>query len=660
MINTITLPPFKKMCVTIGNLPSSFVESMSYYEALCWMYNYLDKTVIPAINTEGEAITELQTAFTTLKTYVDNYFENLDVQEEINNKLDEMAESGELSDIIQAYLNVATILAFDNVSALKAADNLINGSFVKTYGSESTYDGFGRFYKIREKVLSDVPDDINIIALSNYENLVAEIIPNRYYNKLDNQKIDMERIFRLVESYQYQGACAYNSNIVLVGYDGSNSKAKILDSTGTLINEYTLQANTHCNSITFNTNDYMFYVANGDGTIDKYNTSFVFQERITLSNLYALTFYKNVMYGVTSTSKIYNFTTEEYTDLEIEIPSTLQSMVIYNDIIYVLVSNSNKIFAFNMDGKLLKTSTLEEGNGLYPYGECESLFVFNNKVYCNSICYASSSWRENFLTQIWITSIDNNIVINNGLSVQINNNLYVDATLRNNPTGYESNAFNYLSELSIIYSYRRAVTPQIVISDYIGGNKLYGIFNACITNNANKTINLNLSDSNVTLKTANNVASLFNGNIYFSTVRMALYCNFSGTCETCNILISDASTVSSATLKYSDVRITNNKAHTFTATNCTFNPITIESPTSENSVLKSILSMGFVRNYSVTFMLSGSAWDSVTVQINNTRHGEINSDSGLTIATSRGNIVLKTTGITQDANVYCYGIRIDR
>ena len=178
MININSLPPFKKMCVTVGNLPSSFVESMSYYEALCWMYNFLDKTVIPAINTEGEAITELQTAFVTLKTYVDNYFENLDVQEEINNKLDDMAESGELTDIIAQYLGLAGIIAFDTVSDMKSAENLVNGSKVKTMGFYSANDNGGAFYKIRNIINTDVVNEIDLIALSD-ENLVAELIVDK-------------------------------------------------------------------------------------------------------------------------------------------------------------------------------------------------------------------------------------------------------------------------------------------------------------------------------------------------------------------------------------------------------------------------------------------------------------------------------------------------
>ena len=105
MINTTILPPFKKMCVTIGNLPTSFMESMSYYEALCWLYDYFEKTLLPAINTNSAAITELQTAFTTLKSYIDDYFENLDVQEEIDKKLDEMAGDGSLANLIKNYVD---------------------------------------------------------------------------------------------------------------------------------------------------------------------------------------------------------------------------------------------------------------------------------------------------------------------------------------------------------------------------------------------------------------------------------------------------------------------------------------------------------------------------------------------------------------------------
>ena len=100
----ITLPPFKRFCMTIGELPTSYLESMTYYEMLVWFTNYLGKTVIPTIDNNAEAIIELQGLFVELQTYVNEYFDNLDVQEEINNKLDAMVEDGTMEELIAAYL----------------------------------------------------------------------------------------------------------------------------------------------------------------------------------------------------------------------------------------------------------------------------------------------------------------------------------------------------------------------------------------------------------------------------------------------------------------------------------------------------------------------------------------------------------------------------
>ena len=94
------LNPFAKFCCTIGNLPTSYMISLTYEEQLLWLCNYLEKTVIPAVNTNAEAVAELQNLYVVLKNYVDNYFDNLDVQNEINNKLDEMAQDGSLANII--------------------------------------------------------------------------------------------------------------------------------------------------------------------------------------------------------------------------------------------------------------------------------------------------------------------------------------------------------------------------------------------------------------------------------------------------------------------------------------------------------------------------------------------------------------------------------
>lgn len=99
-INIEGLKPFRKFCMTIGALPSSYLESLTYVELLLWFCSYLQDTVIPTVNNNAEAVEELQNLYIELKNYVDNYFTNLDVQDEINNKLDRMASDGTLKNII--------------------------------------------------------------------------------------------------------------------------------------------------------------------------------------------------------------------------------------------------------------------------------------------------------------------------------------------------------------------------------------------------------------------------------------------------------------------------------------------------------------------------------------------------------------------------------
>ena len=158
-------------------IPLAFDESMSYYETLCGLLSYLKDTVIPTLNNNADAIIELQNLYEQLHDYVEHYFDNLDVQEEINNKLDEMVEDGTLQEIIASYLNSKAIFGYDTVASMKQATNLINGSYAQTLGFYAKNDGGSALYKIRNITNQDVVDGITIISL--YDNdLIAELIIN--------------------------------------------------------------------------------------------------------------------------------------------------------------------------------------------------------------------------------------------------------------------------------------------------------------------------------------------------------------------------------------------------------------------------------------------------------------------------------------------------
>lgn len=174
MIPVTTLRPFTRMLMTIGQIPTSYLISMTYEEQLIWFCNYLEKTVIPAIDNNAEAVEEVQEVVTELHDYIDNYFDNLDVQEEINNKLDAMAEGGQLTDIIAQYLGLAGVLAYDTISDMSEAINIADGSICKTLGKESYNDGLGAFYKVRTITNDDTIDGFNIVALDVSNTLIAE------------------------------------------------------------------------------------------------------------------------------------------------------------------------------------------------------------------------------------------------------------------------------------------------------------------------------------------------------------------------------------------------------------------------------------------------------------------------------------------------------
>lgn len=95
------LGSFRIWCQKV--LPAVYDESLSYYEVLCKLKDYLNE-VIENVDGLYEDMDALYNAYGQLEDYVNNYFDNLDVQAEINNKLDVMASDGSLSTLIAPFV----------------------------------------------------------------------------------------------------------------------------------------------------------------------------------------------------------------------------------------------------------------------------------------------------------------------------------------------------------------------------------------------------------------------------------------------------------------------------------------------------------------------------------------------------------------------------
>lgn len=132
---------FHNFCVSIGSMPSTYIESLSYYEQVLWLCKYLEEEVIPTINNNSEVFSEIQKLFEQLQDFINHYFDNLDVQEEINNKLDEMALNGSLDIIINKYISNKMIRSYNNIEEMKKDTSLFANCKVKTFGYYEANDG---------------------------------------------------------------------------------------------------------------------------------------------------------------------------------------------------------------------------------------------------------------------------------------------------------------------------------------------------------------------------------------------------------------------------------------------------------------------------------------------------------------------------------------
>lgn len=198
------IPKFRRF--VIQNFP--FIEedfdALTDYQLICKVVEYLNTV----ITSQNEVISELETfetnitnnfnslqsSFDELQSFVDNYFENLDVQNEINNKLEDMAEDGTLQEIITAYIQSNVAWVFDTVDDMKNGTNLVDGSYARTLGYTSLDDKMGGLYKITTESSGNIPLNTSglyahhlkenaIVSIDDYDGATAE---DRLYAALDD------------------------------------------------------------------------------------------------------------------------------------------------------------------------------------------------------------------------------------------------------------------------------------------------------------------------------------------------------------------------------------------------------------------------------------------------------------------------------------------
>ena len=182
------LPLFPKFCSTIGELPTSYLMSMTYLEQVTWICHAINTKIIPVINENGELtnqlIKELDTFFETItkevkeiKDYVDEYLTDIDEIKEaiiiINDTLQrlENAIQDNANEIRLVRLELIDMIN-DNFSVLKSYVDVQDGILQDEI--ENIQVGEIEIYNPTNGLLQPLQTVINdLYSISNKDGLTA-------------------------------------------------------------------------------------------------------------------------------------------------------------------------------------------------------------------------------------------------------------------------------------------------------------------------------------------------------------------------------------------------------------------------------------------------------------------------------------------------------
>lgn len=266
------VPPFVRFVASA--VPMVFDNSLSYYEALCALWKYI-QSMTDVINNNATLEEEYIEKFNELKGFVDNYFENLDVQEEINNKLDAMVEDGTLSSIIGSYVDTYVTETNARLQAVEESDaaqdteiqNLLSaktgligitktlGNYYLVYSPDgnnfySCGDGLGASFGNDASHLCKIGDYYYYVSTNNYrfsKDLINwsdkyQIKTGRTGDTSGGQAVWGNFIMydETSEKVYAYSAFQYNSNTVVNAVGSTTHYFKICYQEGTLNDDHTI------------------------------------------------------------------------------------------------------------------------------------------------------------------------------------------------------------------------------------------------------------------------------------------------------------------------------------------------------------------------------------------------------------------------------------
>ena len=447
----INLTPFKTWLLYqintwgVNNFPflENDFDQLTNYGMMMKLMKAMNDTISNQNKVE-EDMSKLYEAFTELQTYIDNYFENLDVQEEINNKLDEMAQSGELTNLIKNYI-------------------------------DPIYESYEQ--RINEQISIQ---DSKIKSVENQIKGVSSIPPTPVSDI--NQMTDTNKFYLLTTDgyiYYYNGTSwirgwLYQSNeIEDNSIDSSMLKANILkgQDMSYLLSEYNINSLNHTDS------SFLGLYVSGNVSDNGYNR---------MSNFNYLTFSKNPVFKLTPLAKLSNVSyfvnvyrtrtkasnSLDFTSLNLEIGGISNEGVLNNNRYnlrtndFITVEEETVIepdvnqyftwcFKYNLDGTFIERYAFNENNLSYTItSSYKYKLVFKPVPSTVDLTNTSSYYINAIKTSIITEMIE-----------QVQNEWYNDNLSYNNNDNYLFKVCLRRSTGSIAFPIDAELSSYLLISD---------------------------------------------------------------------------------------------------------------------------------------------------------------------------------------------------
>lgn len=524
------LKPFKAWFQK--TLPLVYDDSLTYQELLYKLIAKINE-VVESQNQTNENFDELYALFIQLKEYVDNYFKNLDVQEEINNKLDEMAKDGTLDIIINEQIFGKLN---DRIDKLEKSGGVVVS--VKKWGAvgdgvtDDTTAFITCFNEITENNILYIPHGIYVINGTHEFLLKCPIIG-------DNAT------FILVDSYfRYNENCSvdgitfnYSDKITAISFKSATPAKKVVIRNCNFV--YLKQTPTNRNTVAVRVLSEISEIENIEiigyeggviysnvvGLDSKYNTI----NNIFGKNIETLVDVEGYTNAATATGSLKNFDISnivlENTEEEL---AGITNTVGCDCLLFTFVDNFNiqNITSIRAKERAIYLNTCTNGtitNVYNYYSDNIKIAGQNNVRNSYNIRVSNILTNECYLGSIFDVYDANNIFISNFSSI---NNVETDSLIRVRGKSREiffDNGEIYGSYRGIIsFEYNDSVINElvninfndIVMYNIINGNVDYGIVNT-VNSKPNWLYNLTFNNINVEpqkiyVNTSSNISHFIN------------------------------------------------------------------------------------------------------------------------------------------------------